>query len=102
MNYFHPYVSRYKYVQDDENICCFITLEYSLYDTREYVVELTIVLRLKSYLFCKYFGYRDRIKFSNDIIIDKVRNKGEHHCHYELVQLVVKYNLVFSMILVII
>ena len=73
MNYFHPYKSKVKYFEDNENTCCFSIFASYLYDARDYVAKWSIVSLLKSCLFCESFGYINMIKFANDIIIDKVR-----------------------------
>ena len=65
-----PY-TRDKYIHYDENNCCLSILASALFDSREYVAENAIVLRLKEYLLCESKGCKNRIKFSNDIVIDK-------------------------------
>ena len=61
-------------------------MEYDMFDEREHVTEQEISLRLKSSLFCESFGYMYRIKFSNKIMTDSVRTKGDQNRCYELVQ----------------
>ena len=71
MYYFQRYAPKINYVQYGEITCCFTILVSDMYYSREYVTEREILSRLKSYLFCESFGYREDIKLENDIMIDK-------------------------------
>ena len=84
INCVHPHETEIKYVQHDENTCFFSSLSSALFDAREYFAEHTIVLRLKLYLLCESKGCKDRIKFLNDIMVDKERNKGGRDCCYKV------------------
>ena len=66
--------------------CYFSTLVSALFDDKEYVAEQAFVSRLKPYLLFEYFCYKDRIKLSNDIMSDHVRNKGEQRICYKIPQ----------------
>ena len=58
-----------------------------MFDTREHVAEQAITSRLESSLKMALFGYMYAIKFSNKIITDHVRYKGEQCCCYKIVRL---------------
>ena len=43
VNEFHPHEPMIKYLQDDENTCCFSIISYDLFDYGSYVSEQDIV-----------------------------------------------------------
>ena len=92
---FHLYAPVIKYVQHKKNPCCFGSLAYYLFDAREHVAEHDIALRLESYSLCESYVYMDGIKFSNQIMTDRVRNKGEQINCYNIVKWKKEDNLIF-------
>ena len=52
----------------------------------KYVAEQAIILRLKESLKYESKGYKYRIKFENDITIDKKRNKDDRIRLYKIIQ----------------
>ena len=60
----------------------FTILASNLINSSEYVSERAILLRLTEFLLCESKEYKDIIKFENDIMIDKERNKGQQNCSY--------------------
>ena len=49
MSKFYPNVLLLKYIQDDENNCCFSSSEYALYVSGEFVAEQAISVRIKEF-----------------------------------------------------
>ena len=83
---FHPHVPGIKYLQYDENKCCFSSLVSALFDPGEYVSEQNISLCLKESLACEPNRFTNKIQFDNDIIIDKERNKIYQRHRYKLLK----------------
>ena len=86
MHDYDPHAPEIKYVQDDKNTCVFISLDYSFFTVNEHVVEHSVVSRLSSSLSCETVGFINRIKFASNILTDRVINKEEQQCSYNLVQ----------------
>ena len=86
INNFHPYAHAIKYVQHDKNTCCLSSLASARFDAREHASEQAVASLIESYLLRKSFDYMGGIKFSNKMMTDHVRTKGEQSCIYELVQ----------------
>ena len=52
----------------------------------ENIVKHAVVSQLLSSLSCDTVGFINRVKFSSDILTERVRNKGEQWCRYEIFQ----------------
>ena len=60
-----------EYIKGGANTCCFGSLESTLFDSGEYVLEQAIESRIEDPLVFESNGYADKIRFTNNIIIDK-------------------------------
>ena len=76
MHAFDPRAPEIKNMHDDENTCVFNTLDFILFDVNEYVAEHAVLSQLSSSLSCDTVGFINKIKFSSDIVTDRVINKG--------------------------
>ena len=82
----NPYAPTFKYIKNDENTCVFSSLAYDMFDNREHVAEKYIASQLESSLYFSLLGYLDGINFSNKIMTDRVRDKLEKYCRYNIFQ----------------
>ena len=72
---FDPHATEIKYVQYDNNHCWLSILDSDFFAENKHVAEHAVVSRLSSSLSCDSVGFRIRIRFSSDILTDRVRNK---------------------------
>ena len=75
-----------EYQRQHCNRCCFSSLEYAFAVSEELVSVKKIKMRITALLFYTFHEYTYKIKFTNEIMLDKERNKGEKCLHYKLEQ----------------
>ena len=80
---FDTSVSKLEYVKNDSNICCFSSLDYSLFES-EIVAAEAILGHITESLVCQSNGYYDRIRFANAILLKQSQKKGNQHLHYRI------------------
>ena len=86
MTELHPHIPSIKCLQNDANTCCFNILASALYASVEYVTRQDIALHIQEYMVCQSNVYVNIIRFTNNIMIGKERNKGGKHCLYKIQQ----------------
>ena len=81
---FHPLDPTLGYQQRDSNVCCFISLESSLTDSKEVVATRATAGKMEESSNCQSKGYSDSNIFAKAIMIDNEINKGDQRLHYKI------------------
>ena len=82
---FHKDAPIFSYFQKTLNSCCFSSLASAFASNKHFKAANAISLCIKESLKSEV---GNRIDFSNEIMLNRKRNKGEASVHYELI----KYN----------
>ena len=72
-----------EYQHNDWNGCCYGSLASDFVLSEDLVFAKEIKMQINKSLSYTFHEYIDRIIFSNEIMVDKERNKGEHRLRYK-------------------
>ena len=94
---YHHIYPPFEYHYNASNIFCFNSVAQALTMLRVKNPARAIAMQMEEYLCCQYKGYKDRTKFSNDIMKYHVCNLGDQRLHYSINKRIKRAVLTFFM-----